>query len=135
MLLYTTIGTNDIARAAAFWGPIMERLGHAELPDMGMGWAGWGKDNDGGFGFYLCPPFDGQAAHAGNGLTLAFSAHSAAQVRDLHALAVANGGTDEGAPGTRDYYEPDFYVAYVRDPDGHKLAFVHHHYDPATDHP
>ncbi len=135
MLLYTTIGTNDIARATAFWGPIMERLGHAALPDMSAGWAGWGKDYDDGFGFYLCPPFDGQTAHAGNGLTLAFAAHSAARVRDLHALALANGGTDEGAPGMRGYYEPDFYVAYVRDPDGHKLAFVHHHYDPATDHP
>lgn len=135
MLLYTTIGTNDIARATAFWGPIMESLGHAPLADLGKGWAGWGKDYDGGFGFYLCPPFDGRAADAGNGLTFAFSANTAAQVRALYALALQNGGTDDGAPGTRDYYTPDFYVAYVRDPDGHKLAFVCHHYDPATDHP
>jgi catechol 2,3-dioxygenase-like lactoylglutathione lyase family enzyme len=113
----------------------MHALGHAALPDMGEGWAGWGKDYEGGFGLYLCPPFDGQRAHAGNGLMLAFAADSAARVRDLHTLALASGGTDEGAPGTRDYYEPAFYVAYVRDPDGHKLAFVFHHYDAATDHP
>ena len=44
-----------------------------------------------------------------------------------------NGGTGDGAPGTRDYYPADFYVAYARAPDGHKLAFVFHRYDPAKD--
>jgi catechol 2,3-dioxygenase-like lactoylglutathione lyase family enzyme len=135
MLLYTTLGTNDIVRARAFWAPLMTSLGHAELPDLGEGWAGWGEDYDGGFGLYLCPTFDGQPATAGNGLTLAFPARDAAQVRQLHALALKGGGSDEGPPGTRDYYTPDFYVAYVRDPDGHKLAFVCHRYDPADDRP
>jgi len=133
MLLYTTIGTNDIARAAAFWGPILQSLGHDRLDGLGDGWAGWGKDYDGGFGFYLCPPFDGQPAHPGNGGTFAFAARDAAQVRALHALALTCGGSDDGAPGVRDYYTPDFYVAYVRAPDGHKLAFVFHHHDPAKD--
>ena len=130
MLLYTTIGTNDIARATAFWGPIMASLGHPALGDLGAGWAGWGGDYDTGFGFYLCPPFDGGSASAGNGLTFAFPARDAAHVRELHALGLQNGGTDAGAPGTRDYYTPDFYVAYVRDPDGHKLAFVFLHHQP-----
>jgi catechol 2,3-dioxygenase-like lactoylglutathione lyase family enzyme len=134
MLLYTTIGTNDLARASAFWGPIMASLGHPPIAGLGDDWAGWGgKDYDSGFGFYICTPFDGQTAHAGNGGTFAFPARSAAQVRDLYALALSHGGTDEGPPGTRDYYSDDFYVAYVRDPDDHKLAFVFHHYDPASD--
>ncbi|MGL6212144.1 MAG: VOC family protein, partial [Paracoccaceae bacterium] len=133
MLLYTTIGTNDLARAVAFWGPIMEALGHPAVPDLGVGWAGWGQDYDNGFGFYLCSPFDGAKASAGNGLTVAFPARDAVQVRALYDLALQNGGSDDGPPGTRDYYSPDFYVAYVRDPDGHKLAFVFHHYDHAQD--
>jgi catechol 2,3-dioxygenase-like lactoylglutathione lyase family enzyme len=133
MLLYTTLGTNDIARARAFWGPLMTELGHAELPQSAEGWAAWGKDYDSGFGLYLCPTFDGRPADAGNGLTLAFAARDAAHVRRLYALALQSGGGDDGPPGTRDYYSPDFYVAYVRDPDGHKLAFVFHHYDPAAD--
>jgi catechol 2,3-dioxygenase-like lactoylglutathione lyase family enzyme len=136
MLLYATIGTNDIVRATAFWGPIMASLGHPTVPDLGETWVGWGgSDYDSGFGFYICPPFDGRPASAGNGMTFAFPARDAAQVRALHAMAVQNGGRDDGPPGTRDGYGPSFYVAYVRDPDGHKLAFVHHHYDPATDHP
>lgn len=133
MLLYTTLGTNDLARATAFWGPILTNLGHRALPDLGPGWAGWGQDYDSGFGFYLCTPFDGHAASPGNGATFAFAARDAAHVRALHALALAHGGRDDGPPGTRPYYSPDFYVAYVRDPDGHKLAFVFHHYDPDTD--
>lgn len=131
MLLYTTLGTNDLPRATAFWAPLMAALGHAPVPDLGAGWAGWGGATyDAGFGLYLCAPFDGQAADAGNGLTLAFPASSAAQVRALYALALENGGRDDGPPGLRPYYEPSFYVAYVRAPDGHKLAFVHHHFDP-----
>jgi hypothetical protein len=46
------------------------------------------------------------------------------QVDDFHAAALANGGTSEGAPGLRPQYNPDFYAAYVRDPDGNKLAVV-----------
>ena len=51
-----------------------------------------------------------------------FAAHSAEAVRAFHSAALANGGSDEGAPGARANYSPTFYVAYVRDPDGNKLA-------------
>jgi hypothetical protein len=51
-----------------------------------------------------------------------FFARNASGVRDFHAAALAHGGSDEGAPGTRPYYDPTFYVAYVRDSDGNKLA-------------
>jgi hypothetical protein len=44
------------------------------------------------------------------------------EVQDFYSVALAHGGTDEGRPGTRPYYEPSFYVSYVRDPDGNKLA-------------
>ncbi|MFM7443157.1 MAG: hypothetical protein ACKO2N_04480 [Tabrizicola sp.] len=55
-------------------------------------------------------------------------------VRAFHRAALAHGGTDEGAPGLRPY-SPAFYAAYVRDPDGHKAAFVFHRYDAAGDRP
>lgn len=44
----------------------------------------------------------------------------------FHAAALSNGGTDEGAPGLRAYYHPNYYGAYVRDPDGNKLQAVCH---------
>jgi len=64
---------------------------------------------------------------------MAFPVDSAAKVRQFHAAGLEHGGTDEGRPGTREWYAPDFYVAYLRDPDGNKLSCFYYHYDPAKD--
>jgi hypothetical protein len=53
---------------------------------------------------------------------VAFEAHNQQQVRDLHAAALALGGTDEGQPGFRASYGAHFYVSYLRDPQGNKIA-------------
>ncbi len=132
MLHDLTLGTNDMEKAVAFYDAIFATLGVARL-DGGEGWMGWGKSYDEGFGFWLCPTFDGRPATAGNGTMFTFAAENAAQVRAFYRAALANGGTDEGSPGIRERYDPTFYVAYVRDPDGHKLCAVHHRYDPAGD--
>jgi catechol 2,3-dioxygenase-like lactoylglutathione lyase family enzyme len=58
----------------------------------------------------------------------AFRATDEAQVQAFHRAALKHGGSDEGAPGTRPHYDPTFYVAYVRDPDGNKLACAYHKY-------
>jgi predicted lactoylglutathione lyase len=55
---------------------------------------------------------------------VALKAHSRAAVEAFHAAALAHGGVCEGAPGLRPQYNADFYAAYVRDPDGNKLAAV-----------
>lgn len=134
LILYCTLGISDLARATRFYDAAMAPLGLARNDNAPEGWASYGApDYDTGSGVYLCPPFDGNPPHPGNGTMTAFHATSAAQVRAFHAAALAHGGTDEGAPGTRAEYGPAFYVAYVRDPDGNKLACVHHRYDPATD--
>lgn len=134
MLLYSTLGTDDLPRAIRFYDAVFDALGHSRLPGWSKGWAGWGKDYDHGYGFWLCRPFNSKPSTSGNGTMFAFKADSAAQVRAFHAAGLANGGRDEGAPGVRDSYEQDFYVAYLRDPDGHKIAAVFHHFDPAADH-
>ena len=132
MLLYLTLGTSDLDRGVAFYDPVMAVLGHHRI-DAAEGWAGWGQDYDTGISLWLCPPFDGQRATVGNGTMAAFQATSAAQVRAWHAAGLAHGGTDEGAPGLRDDYGPAFYVAYLRDPDGHKIACAFHRYSPESD--
>lgn len=68
-------------------------------------------------------PFDKQDATTGNGVMVALIACSAEHIQELHALAINHGGTDEGA---RPHYGEGFYSAYVRDPDGNKLAFVYY---------
>ncbi len=52
----------------------------------------------------------------------AFEARSKKQVRELHAAALAAGGANEGQPGFRASYGPHFYVGYLRDPQGNKIA-------------
>lgn len=120
MIGYVTLGTNDLARGAAFYDAIAAELGTARM----MEWDGaiaWGTPG-GGAGVALMKPFDGNAASVGNGVMVAFEAKDEAQVDRLHAIALEHGGTCEGAPGPRG---DTFYAAYFRDPDGNKLnAFI-----------
>ncbi|MCA0433438.1 MAG: VOC family protein [Proteobacteria bacterium] len=131
MILYSTLGVSDFDRSIRFYDAVLATLGMDRAPDWTDGFMGWGKPYGQGYSLWICKPFDGKAPAPGNGPMLAFAASSAAQVRAFHAAALANGGSDDGAPGTRSYYEPSFYVCYVRDPDGNKLACVHHRYTGA----
>jgi catechol 2,3-dioxygenase-like lactoylglutathione lyase family enzyme len=128
LILYTTLGVSDFPRALAFYDAVFAALGEARSPDSVENFVGWGPDYDGGVSFWICPPFDGQPPSAGNGTMIALKATSEAEVVAFHDAALAHGGTSEGGPGTRPYYQPSFYVAYVRDPDGNKLACVFHHH-------
>lgn len=61
----------------------------------------------------------------GNGTQVSFAAGSRAVVDAVWRAAIAHGGSDEGAPGLRLHYGPDYYGAYARDLEGNKLCFVH----------
>jgi catechol 2,3-dioxygenase-like lactoylglutathione lyase family enzyme len=129
MILYATLGTSDHARAIRFYDAVLATLSIARAPDWTEGWAGWGGSYEEGPSLWISAPFDGKAPAPGNGTMLAFAGKNEKQVQDFHATALANGGSDEGAPGVRPDYGPNFYVAYVRDPDGNKLACVFHRYE------
>ena len=133
MTLYTTVGVSDLARSTRFYDTVFATLGIRRTPGAEAGFVGWGPSYDDGVSFWICKPFNGNAPSPGNGTMVAFRARNTAEVRAFHAAALANGGTNEGAPGTRDMYGPEFYVAYVRDPDGNKLACVYHRYDGRED--
>lgn len=131
MFTYITLGTNDMERAMRFYDATMAALGHQRCDTSGepewQDWAGWGLYQNEGkhqIALWVCKPLDGRAPAPGNGVMVAFGANSWRQVDDFHAAAMATGGTCEGAPGLRLQYNPDFYAAYVRDPDGNKLAAV-----------
>lgn len=125
MIAYVTVGADDIARAKRFYSAILPTLGYTmeEGPE-GLSYAlpvAPGKSPvqpD----FYVKPTFDGHPASAGNGSMVAFEARNQLQVRTLHAAALAAGGSDEGQPGFRASYGPHFYVGYLRDPQGNKIA-------------
>ncbi|MEM8825225.1 MAG: VOC family protein, partial [Pseudomonadota bacterium] len=120
-----TVGADDIARAKRFYSAFLPALGYGleEGPE-GLSYA---LPTERGQSpalpeFYVKPPFDGRPATTGNGAMVAFEARSQKQVRDLHAAALSAGGSDEGQPGFRTSYGPNFYVGYLRDPQGNKIA-------------
>ena len=125
MLSYLSVGANDVAASAAFYRAVLGAIGYEEsthgaavrfsLP------AAADKDNGPGT-VWVQAPFDGKPATPSNGMMPAFRAGGPEKVAAVHAAGLAAGGSDEGAPGTRSYYAPDFYVAYLRDPVGNKLA-------------
>jgi len=122
-MLYITLGTNDVARAARFYDAALAPLGliRRATEDAEVG---YGLPSDHRTRIWITQPYDGKPASTGNGSMLALVATSQQAVQDFHAAALAAGGTDEGAPGLRPY-GPAFYAAYVRDPDGNKLSAVH----------
>lgn len=122
MLSYITIGANDVERSGGFYAAILIPLGYArtEWPD-GVEFAP-PETHGSPVTIYVKKPFDGQAATVGNGTMAAFRAETQALVRNLHAAGLAAGGSDEGAPGFRADYSAHFYVGYLRDPVGNKVA-------------
>lgn len=125
MIAYVTVGADDMARAKRFYSAFLPALSYVldERPD-GLSYALPAQPGESSAApeFYVKQTFDGRPASAGNGAMIAFEAPSQNQVRELHAAALAAGGSDEGQPGFRDAYGPHFYVGYLRDPQGNKIA-------------
>ena len=120
MLSHVSLGTNDADRAARFYDPVLAVLGLRNLGE---------RDGAIDYGtsmtvFSLEKPTDGRPASVGNGVHIAFWAGKREQVDEFYRLALAHGGSDAGAPGLRPEYDPHYYAAFVRDPDGNKIEAV-----------
>lgn len=125
MIAYVTVGADDIKLAKRFYSAFLPVLGYGleEGPE-GLSYVLPVEPGQSLVppDFYVKRTFDGRPASPGNGAMIAFEARNQKQVRDLHAAALAAGGFDEGKPGFRDSYGPHFYVGYLRDPQGNKIA-------------
>ncbi|MEM7723048.1 MAG: VOC family protein [Pseudomonadota bacterium] len=137
MIAYVTVGADDIAQAERFYSAFLLALGYTlerYHGDLSYVWPVKPGETPMRPDFYVKAPFDGQPASAGNGAMVAFEAQSQRQVRDLHAAAVAASGSDEGAPGFRADYGAQFFVGYLRDPQGNKIAiFSNNPTEPGRD--
>lgn len=137
MISYVTVGADDMERAERFYSAFLPALGysieeyHGDLsyiPPTPPGQKQISPD------FYVKAPFNGRSASSGNGSMVAFEVNSQTQVRELHAAALAAGGADEGKPGFRTSYGSHFYVGYLRDPHGNKIAlFCNNPDEPGRD--
>ena len=122
MIGYATFGTNDLPRAAQFYDLIAAELGTGRMMEYDS-FIAWGEMG-GAPGLALTKPNDGNEATVGNGTMVALAAENREQVQRVYDVALANAGSDEGAPGPRGEADDNgmvFYAAYFRDPDGNKL--------------
>jgi len=124
MIGYVTLGTNDTKASVEFYDAVFAPLGLKRKFYQENGWAGYGPPDtpEADVEVCICPPYDGNAATAGNGTMIAFRARSQEQVREAYAEGMAHGGTDEGRPGFRPEGSDQFYGAYLRDPFGNKIC-------------
>lgn len=121
MLGYITLGVADMERAKQFYVSLLADQGAKILLDMGR--ICFIGHRMGEPMIAVCTPHDGGMPQPGNGAMAAIPPGSKAGVDVLYNKAIELGATNEGEPGQR---IPDqFYGAYVRDPDGNKLAFYH----------
>lgn len=119
MIIHICFGTRDLEQAGRFYDALTAELGCSRVnqTETAIYWA----KPDSGIGFAITLPYDGNPSTFGNGVMATIGATDRDQVERLHKAALANGGSDEGAPGVR---PNGMYCAYWRDPDGNKMNAV-----------
>lgn len=118
MLHHVSIGVTGVERAAEFYDAILGALGYKRTAQYLPYAIGYGE---GLSEFWIQLPHDNNAASSGNGAHFAFTARNKDAVHRFHETALAHGGADNGPPGPRPQYGPDYYGAFVIDPFGNKI--------------
>jgi catechol 2,3-dioxygenase-like lactoylglutathione lyase family enzyme len=119
MFTHMFLGSNDLAKSRAFYEAALAPLGRKNVMPADAPRIIFPSETT---TLIIGNPADGKAANASNGFTVGFAAPDTKAVDAFHAAGMANGGTDEGAPGPRPNAPGNAYGAYMRDPDGHKVC-------------
>ena len=124
MIDHTGLNVSDFVRSKAFYLAALAPLGYQLIKELPATLAPQGAM---GMGVPPKPDFwvAGGAANSPP-LHIAFRAASRAQVDAFYRAAIAAGGRDNGGPGVREHYHPNYYGAFVLDPDGHNIEAVCH---------
>lgn len=125
MIDHTGVTVSDFGRSKRFYEQALAPIGYSllmELPAVVTG-----HTDGAGFGEAPKPDFwISRGAPNTPPVHVAFRVASRAQVDAFHRAALAAGGRDNGAPGLRPHYHPNYYGAFVHDPDGHNIEAVCH---------
>lgn len=121
MIGYTTLGTNNLPRAAAYYDALFESIGISRIMEEKDYFIAWAPA-PGAPGLAAIAPFNKEPATVGNGVMVALFMESPEKVDAFYNKALKLGGTDEGKPGFRPEGDSKgFYAGYFRDLDGNKL--------------
>lgn len=125
---HVSVGVTNVRRAKVFYDAALAPLGMTAIYPVemngqlvGVGYGVGAKPS-----FWIQLPINGQQATMGNGVHIAFHADTRAAVDSFYLAALEQGGIEDGKPGLRTEYHPDYYGAFVRDPDGNKIEAVCH---------
>jgi len=125
MIDHMGIGCSDFDASRRFYEAALAPLGMVKVmqvtPEMTGGYHGIGMGSAGKPVFWF-----GSGGARGTGMHVAFTAQTRTQVDAFYEAAMANGGRDNGPPGIRAHYHPDYYGAFVLDPDGVNVEAVCH---------
>ena len=131
MFSHVFTAVTDFERAFTFYAAVLSQLGIKQrFVDRSRPWAGWQSSPGPRPLFLIGSPYDTQLHEPGNGQMVAFLATDRVQVDAAFRVALAHGGTDEGAPGLRPEYHANYYGAYFRDPEGNKICVACHEPQP-----
>jgi catechol 2,3-dioxygenase-like lactoylglutathione lyase family enzyme len=119
MLDHTGINVSNFEKSKEFYVYILAPLGYQLSSELNNVMAGFGIDGEQDF-WIMQGEVNTPRIH------IAFRAQNRDVVREFYAAALAAGGRDNGAPGLRTHYHPDYYAAFVLDPDGHNIEAVCH---------
>jgi catechol 2,3-dioxygenase-like lactoylglutathione lyase family enzyme len=119
MLDHVTIGVSNAEQSKTFYDRALRPLGITRLYAEGEQFAGYGVSPKAFF-------WIGRRDIPQTGAHIAFTAKDRATVDLFHREALAAGGIDNGGPGIRPNYHPNYYGAFVLDPDGHNIEAVCH---------
>ena len=124
MLDHVSLGISNLARSRRFYDAALLPLGLVRTVDFENRGSDYGSAA-GQFGVEFTITAEAAAAPV-TGLHVCFTAPNRQAVDAFHRAAIRAGGRDDGAPGLRLIYHPDYYAAFVLDPDGHRIEAVCH---------
>jgi len=128
---HVSVGVKDVKKAQGFYDAVLGAIGYKPIMPVNIAGAlvaiGYGE-SPGRPEFWIQLPYNQQPASMGNGVHIAFDCATRAEVDAFYLAALDHHGSDDGRPGLRSEYHPDYYGAFVRDPDGNKIeACCHTH--------
>jgi len=118
MFNHVSIGVKNVARTKTFYDAALKPLGFKCLSE-GETSLGYGKD--GAIGLWVGATKSPVPADKNSNLHFCFDAPTRKSVDAFHAAALKSGGKDNGKPGLREDYGPNYYAAFVVDPDGYRI--------------
>ena len=125
MLDHVSLGVSNLEKSRQFYDAVLRPLGLVRIVDFQQRGSDYGA-MPGSLGVEFTITREANLSTPFQGVHVCFRASDRAAVRAFYSAAIASGGTSDGEPGLCPAYHPDYFAAFVLDPDGHRIEAVCH---------